>query len=165
MSHMPYADIDKLTNGLIVARIIVYGRGNGRLPNLNVPIGHHAWWFVGKDNSGVLMSQIIRRSPGGAGAALRLDTLATLPFKDCSTVGGHVDVPKDSPTSARWWNCLTYKTILLRRAGAKPPVSYFTASAYGPFTDAAMLKAQDEVAVDASGWIRCGNGCCATAAQ
>lgn len=169
MSKWPYSEIDTVRFGLIVARIVVYGRGNGHIPNVNVPAGRHAWWLVRK-LGGTLQSQLIARRPGGGPGHL-LDTLATLPFVDCSTVTGHLDVPADSPTWARWWNCKTYAGRKERGKGAgekdraASALSYFQLAALAPFAPAPAPLPQDDVALDAAGWIRCGAGCCATAAQ
>lgn len=167
MKHRSFDSIKQSTNGVIVARLVVYDRkGQGVMQNLGIDRGHHAWWAV-RNVNGTLHSIIIgRASTHGPGAAAydSLNTVA-LDFRDCSTVPGHQAPDSTSPTAARWWNCA--KSTLRSRGAAKASAfdrwAGFRLAIFGPpAQDASTQMMMTDVAMDGSGWIRCGVGCCST---
>jgi hypothetical protein len=161
MRNMSYSDIAALPFGLVVARIVVYDRpGNHIMPAWRIPTHSHAWWLVRKV-SGTLRSQIIARNPGGTPAFTVLDEPDTLKFIECTN---HAPWADTVPTTARWWSCATSKynhDMLTQRVEPARP-SYFRLAFFGPFPEAPLPLPEDDVALDAAGWIRCGSHCCAT---
>ena len=166
MKNRDFNSIRNSATGVIIARIVVYDRTPGRMKNLGIERGHHAWWLVRKAG-GTLHSVIIGRSKTHGPGAAAYDSLNTvaLGFRDCSSLPGHQPWDEKSPTAARWWDCDMStarskgggKVSMLERWGA------FRLALFGPPEPSQVAETMmTDVAFDGSGWIRCGVGCCST---
>ena len=166
MKNRDFASIKNSTNGVIVARIVVYDKTPGRMKNLGVARGDHAWWLV-RNVGGVLHSIIIGRSSTHGPTAPAYDSLNTvaLGFNDCSQQQGHQDWDPASPTASRWWNCdmSTVRSKSNAKVSAFQSWGAFRLAVFGPADPPPLPDMMTtDVALDGSGWIRCGVGCCST---
>lgn len=148
-------------NGLIVARIIDYDTDPSKVEaRYGFHAQRHAWWVVDWGPGHVLRSRFIERTYSSTGPAVVVLKNASYSYRDCMHPS-HAG----RPSRAKWWGCDsayadTMMPAMLRRT-RQAPTSYFRFAAYGPLRDPVAPPPPAPTYAKASGWVSCGEGCCA----